>query len=133
MYRLSVIISEVYNKFLPLAEQNGIQLNLDMIDTSIVVEELASIKGDVEKAVSEAIGRSAKSENSEITIQVNGHEIVITDTGTTLSRPVCALLSNKYVDVSSRVGFGTKVRIKLGRAKDAVEGGEEAERLGEKA
>lgn len=121
MYRLSVIISEIYNKFLPLAEKNGIQLNLDMVDTSIVIEELAGIKSDVEKAVGEAIGRSAE---GEIAIQVNSHEITITDTGTTLSRPVCALLSNKYVDVSSRVGFGTKVRISLGRQAEQIEAGE---------
>lgn len=122
MYRLSLIISEIYNKFLPLAEKNGIQLNLDLIDSDVVTEELTGIKDDVEKAISEAIGRSAQ---GEIAIQVNSEEIIISDTGTTLSRPVCALLSGKYIDVSSRVGFGTKVRISLERAKKELESGEE--------
>lgn len=122
MYRLSLIISEVYNKFLPLAEKNGIQLNLDLIDSDVVTEELTGIKDDVEKAISEAIGRSAQ---GEIAIQVNKKEIIISDTGTTLSRPVCTLLSGKYIDVSSRVGFGTKVRISLERAEKELESGEE--------
>lgn len=122
MYRLSLIISEVYNKFLPLAEKNGIQLNLDLIDSDVVTEELTGIKDDVEKAISEAIGRSAQ---GEIAIQVNRKEIVISDTGTTLSRPVCTLLSGKYIDVSSRVGFGTKVRISLERTEKELESGEE--------
>ncbi len=114
MYRLSLIISEIYNKFLPLAEQNGIRLNLDLIDTEAVAEELAGIKNDIEKAVSEAIDRSPQ---GEIAIQVNKQEIIISDTGTTLSRPVCAMLSGKHVQVSSRVGFGTKVRISLERTE----------------
>ncbi len=121
MYRLSLIISEIYNKFLPLAEKNGIQLNLDLIDSDVVTEELTGIKDDVEKAISEAIGRSAQ---GEIAIQVNRKEIIISDTGTTLSRPVCALLSGKYIDVSSRVGFGTKVRISLERAEKELGSGE---------
>ena len=121
MYRLSLIISEIYNKFLPLAEKNGIQLNLDLIDSDVVTEELTGIKDDVEKAISEAIGRSAQ---GEIAIQVNRTEIIISDTGTTLSRPVCALLSGKYIDVSSRVGFGTKVRISLERAEKELGSGE---------
>ena len=119
MYRLSLIISEVYNKFLPLAEQNGIRLNLDLVDTDVVAEELVGIRNDVEKAVSEAIGRSAQ---GEIAIQVNRQEIIISDTGTTLSRPVCAMLSGKHVQVSSRVGFGTKVRISLERSEKELEG-----------
>lgn len=114
MYRLSLIINEIYNKFLPLAEQNGVQLNLDLVDTDVVTAELAGIKNDVEKAVSEAIGRAPQ---GEIAIQVNQQEIIISDTGTTLSRPVCAMLSSKHVHVSSRVGFGTKVRISLARTK----------------
>jgi len=125
MYRLSLIISEVYNKFLPLAEKNGIELNMDFIDRDIVAEELTGIRDDVEKAISEAIGRSAQ---GEITIQVNQNEIIISDTGTTLSRPVCALLSGKYVNVSSRVGFGTKVRISLKRTPKELKDSTEQER-----
>lgn len=124
MYRLSLIISEIYNKFLPLAEQNDIQLNLDLVDTNVVAEELDGVKSDIEKAVSEAIGRSA---GGEISVQVNKQEIVIADTGTTLSRPICAMLSGKHIHVSSRVGFGTKVRISLERTEKELESGETAE------
>lgn len=112
MYRLSLIISEIYNQFLPLADQSGIKLNLDLIDPDIVTDEIAQIKTDVESAISESLQRSTQ---GEISIQVNKEEITISDTGTTLSKTACSLLSNKYVQVSSRVGFGTKVRIKLSR------------------
>lgn len=112
MYRISLLISEVYNQFLPLAESNGIRLNLDIVDPDIVTEELSSIKTDIEKTMASAVDRTSQ---GEITIQVTPEAIIVSDTGTTLSRPVCELLSNQYIDVKSRVGFGTKVSIKLKR------------------
>lgn len=115
MYHLSLIISEIYNKFLPLAEKNGIQLDLDVVDSSVIAKELSGIQEDVEKALSETINRSDK---GKISIKVNRQEIIISDTGTTLSHSLCSLLSSKYVDVKSRVGFGTTIRINLERLKN---------------
>lgn len=115
MYHLSFIISEIYNKFLPLAEQNGIQLDLDVVDSSVIAKELSGIQEDVEKTLSETISRSDK---GKISIKVNRQEIIISDTGTTLSHSLCSLLSSKYVDVKSRVGFGTTIRINLERLKN---------------
>ncbi len=115
MYHLSLIISEIYNKFLPLAEQNGIQLDLDVVDSTVIAKELSGIQEDVEKALSETISRSDK---GKISIKVNRQEIIISDTGTTLSHALCSLLSSKYVDVKSRVGFGTTIRINLERLKN---------------
>ncbi len=108
MYRLSLIISEIYNKYLPLAEKDGIILNLDFSDTTKEISDPDRIKQFLDEHLSSTLQRSDK---GEVTISVDKNAITITDSATTLSRAACALLSNKYIDVSSRVGFGTTVKI----------------------
>ena len=110
MYRLSLIISEVYNKYLPLAEKGSVSLNLDFSDTTQTVDDPEAIKADLEKHLSSALNRSV---NGEISIAVSQDAIAITDSGTTLSKPLCALLSRGRVSVNSRIGFGTTVSISL--------------------
>lgn len=113
MYRISLIISEVYQKYLPLAEQNRIQLNLDLGESTAETDNPKEIQQELEKHLDSALQRSNQ---GEITVSIKGSEIMITDTGTTLSHPVCALLSKGRVTVKSRVGFGTSVIIDLGKA-----------------
>lgn len=110
MYRLSLIISEIYNKYLPLAEKDGIILNLDFSDTTKQISDPDRVKQDLESHLSSALQRS---DAGEVTVSVDKTAISITDTGTTLSPSACSLLSNRYIDVSSRVGFGTTVKIFL--------------------
>lgn len=110
MYRLSLIISEIYNKYLPLAEKDGIILNLDFSDTTKEISDPERVKQYLDENLSSALKRSDK---GEVTISVDKTAITVTDSGTTLSRSACALLSNRYIDVSSRVGFGTTVKIFL--------------------
>lgn len=110
MYRLSLIISEIYNKYLPLAEKDGIILNLDFSDATKQISDPDRVKQDLESHLSSALQRS---DAGEVTISVDKTAISITDTGTTLSPSTCSLLSNRYIDVSSRVGFGTTVKIFL--------------------
>lgn len=110
MYRLSLIISEIYNKYLPLAEKGNIRLNLDFSDTTKTIDDPETIKADLEKHLSSALSRS---DRGEISIAVEEDAMIITDSGTILSKPICALLSKGRVNVSSRVGFGTNVRISL--------------------
>lgn len=110
MYRLSLIISEIYNKYLPLAEKGSVALNLDFSDTTKTVDDPEAIKADLEKHLSSALSRS---DRGEINITVGENAIVITDSGTILSKPICALLSKGRVSITSRVGFGTTVRISL--------------------
>lgn len=108
MYRLSLIISEIYNKYLPLAQKDGISLNLDFSDTTQEVSNPEQIKKYLDENLDSALKRSDK---GEVAINVDNTAITITDTGTILSKAACALLSNKYIDVKSRVGFGTTVKI----------------------
>lgn len=108
MYRLSLIISEIYNKYLPLAEKDGIILNLDFSDTTKEITDPERVKQYLDEHLNSTLKRSDK---GEVTIGVDRSAITITDSATTLSRTACALLSNKYIDVTSRVGFGTTVKI----------------------
>lgn len=111
MYRLSLVISEVYNKYLPLAEKAGITLNLDFPDTTQEVKDPEKLKNELDKQLESALGRSIK---GEIAIEVKKGQIVIRDTGTVLSKPMCEILENsERITVTSRVGFGTKVVIDL--------------------
>lgn len=110
MYRLSLIISEIYNKYLPLAEKDGIVLNLDFTDTTKEISDPERIKQFLDEHLESTLKRS---DRGEVTISVDKEAIMITDTATTLSHAACALLSNRFIDVTSRVGFGTTVRIFL--------------------
>ena len=94
MYRLSLIISEVFNKYLPLADQAKVQLNLDFSDTTQQVAHPEAVK-------------------HEISVAVTDRAITITDAATVLSPAACALLSNRRVTVKSRTGFGTTITIQL--------------------
>ena len=108
MYRLSLIISEVYHKYLPLAEKGGVALNLDFSDGTQTVADPDQLKATIDQHLESAINRS---DRGEISIALEKDAIVIKDSGTILSRPACTLLSGEHVDVRSRVGFGTVVRI----------------------
>ena len=110
MYRLSLIISEIYNKFLPLTEKGEVSLNLDFSDTTKEVSNPEEIRQALEQALDSAFQRT---DRGDISITVNNSEIVITDQGTILSKTVCTLLSRGRVRVKSRVGFGTDVHITL--------------------
>ena len=110
MYRLSLIISEIYNKYLPLAEKDGVILNLDFSDTTKEIADPERVKQYLDKHLDSTLKRS---DRGEVTISVDKGAIVITDSATTLSRAACALLSNRYIEASSRVGFGTTIKIFL--------------------
>lgn len=110
MHRLSVIISEIYNKFLPLAENSQVKLSLDFPDTTQKITDPETLKSELEEHISSALART---KSGEITISVQKQVIQITDSGTILSKPVCTLMSNARIQVKSRVGFGTTVTISL--------------------
>ena len=108
MYRLSLVINEIYNKYLPLAERAGISLNLDFPDPTVKVKEPEKVKAHLDKHIDSALKRTIK---GEISINVSRGKIILKDTGTVLSQPMIALLTSEHVSVKSRVGFGTTVTI----------------------
>lgn len=111
MYRLSLIVEDVFRKFLPEATKAGIQLNLDFPDPTKKVKNPERLKASLEKNVDSALKRAKK---GEVSIKVLKDRIEIFDSGTVLSLPAKSLLqASDRVKVSSRVGFGTKVTISL--------------------
>lgn len=111
MYRLSLIINEIYNKYLPLATKAGIQLNLDFPDPTTKVKNPEKVKKALDEYVDSALNRTIK---GEVSINVFKNRIEIKDSGTVLSKPAKNLLEfNDHIKITSRVGFGTKVTIKF--------------------
>lgn len=115
MHRLSLIVSEIYNKLLPVAENSKIQLSLDFPDTTQEVSDPETLKADLEQHLNSALSRSR---GGKVTVTVRKNQITITDTGTILSKPICALMTNSRIQVKSRIGFGTTVTINLASAKN---------------
>lgn len=110
MYRLSLIIGEIYNQFLPRTEKGKISLNLDFSDTTKEISDPEEIRYTLEQALDSAFQRTNR---GNINMTVNNSEIIITDQGTILSKTACTLLSHGRVRVKSRVGFGTSVHISI--------------------
>ncbi len=114
MHRLSVIINEIYNKYLPLAEKYQVQLNLDFLDTTQEISDPKQFKSDLETQLQTAINRT---NHGKIDIIVQKGQIIIKDSGTILSKPLCRLMSKGRMNVKSRVGFGTTITINLNQAE----------------
>ena len=58
MYRLSLIIDEIYLKYLPLAKRAGLTLNLDFPDPTLKVAQGEKVKKGLEKSLKTKIGRA---------------------------------------------------------------------------
>ncbi len=110
MTKLSLIIGEIYSKYLPLAEKASIRLDLDIADPTEETGEDENLKAELDKQLKAALKRTP---NGEIKIAADKNKIVIQDSGTTLSPTACTLLSRGRVSAKSRVGFGTTVKIDL--------------------
>lgn len=112
MYRISLIIGEIYSKYLPFAEKNQISLNLDISDPSLLTDDPDQIKQEIDNHLSSALQRSR---GGEITIAIHNKTLSITDNGTILSKTACKLLSHGRISVTSRIGFGTTVSINIAK------------------
>ena len=53
MYRLSLVINEIYNKYLPEAMKAGISFNLDFPDTTLRIKSPSRVK----KSLDEHVGK----------------------------------------------------------------------------
>ncbi len=111
MNRLATILSEAYNKYLPLAEKSNIYFNLDFTNITTSADDPEQVKKDLDEQLQNAFKHSKA--HSEIKVTVRGQKIIISDPNTVLSKAACALLSNPRIQVQSRVGFGTKITILL--------------------
>lgn len=117
MNKFSQTIHNLYNKILPIAEQSGVELDLDYSGPATIEFDVETddpeLKAELEKELKNAITRT---NSGSIKLKVANGAISITDTGTILSRPLCESLSHGRVSVKSRVGFGTDINISLAKA-----------------
>lgn len=117
MNKFSQTIHNLYNKILPIAEQSGVELDLDYSDPATIEFDVETddpeLKAELEEELKNAITRT---NSGSIKLKVANGAISITDTGTILSRPLCESLSHGRVSVKSRVGFGTNINISLTKA-----------------
>lgn len=115
MHRISLIINEIYHKFLPIAERSGITINLSCPDPLIQIDNPEQLKADLEQSLNDVLNRTNA---SEIQISVDRKAIIISDPETILSHTACALLSRNFLKIDSRVGFGTTITIALQRPQE---------------
>lgn len=120
MNKFSQVIHNLYNKFLPIAEQSGIELNLDYSDPATLDIDVETddpeLKTQLEEELKNAITRA---NSGSVKLKVTKGGITISDTGTILSHPLCEALSHGRVSVKSRVGFGTNVDIAFARPEES--------------
>lgn len=110
MSRISLIITEVYKEYQNLASQHAIEFNLDLTDQTSETDQPDELKTLLTQQLEAAIARAPR---AKITLTLKDHQIILADTGTILSKPICRALSQGRITVKSRVGFGTKVIINL--------------------
>lgn len=118
MYRLSIIIEDVFKKYLPVAESLGISLNLDFPDSTKRIESPSKVREPLDSHVEGAIRRASVAKTTknkgEVKIVVKDGGIEILDNGTVLSAGALAVLNKpEHVVAKSRVGFGTSIFIKF--------------------
>ena len=111
MYRLSVIIEEIYQKYAPLAERRGLRFNLDFPDLTRRIERPSSVRKPLEALMPGAVKRAER----EVSLMVAKDYIIVRDDGVALAPDAVCELSEGFENVSakSRVGFGTEVKIRL--------------------
>lgn len=115
-------IHNLYNKVLPIAQNSGVELNLDYSDPASLDIDVETddpeLKAELEEELKNAITRT---NSGSVKLRVSNGVVTISDTGTVLSRPLCESLSHGRVKVKSRVGFGTSIDISLAKTENPEE------------
>ena len=110
MYRLSVIVEEVFRKYLPVAQKVGVPLDLDFPDPTKKIEKPSRVREPLEEHLSSAIRRT----KNHVKVLVKKDGITIFDDGSVLSPAVLSALNKpEHIEAQSRVGFGTSVFIRF--------------------
>lgn len=108
--KISSLVNTVYQKYLAQAEQSGIFFDIDIPDPTLTVEDTSRIESELSRAVRSGLKRA---QHGRLKIKVTPAKIVVSDTGAAITKEECARLSSDSVTVTSRVGYGTRVAIKL--------------------
>lgn len=109
MKRLSTIIEQLYQRYLPEIGKNHIIFDLDFADTTITISDPERLEMDLSRNLRDAIARA---KNAKLSVVIKKDHIEIKDEGKILSKSACNLLCKEFVTVKSRVGFGNTVIIR---------------------
>jgi len=115
MKRLSLLISDVYNKYLPVSEDQKVELNLNITSLDSEVKDADEVQAHLDEQLHHLLKKSRR--HGVISIGVQDDYIILRDSETILSPLICRTLSHGRVEVKSRVGFGTTIYIST-RSKD---------------
>ncbi len=109
MKRLSVMISDIYNKYLPFSKSQRIAFDLNVSEFDGDIVDIDEIESHLDEQLQNLLKESR--EHGAISLGIENGYIVIRDSETILSPLVCQALSKGRVEVKSRVGFGTTIYI----------------------
>ena len=109
MYRLSAIIEEIYQKYSKLAEKRGLIFNLDFPDVTRRIDRPSIVRKPLDVLLFGAVERAQK----QISLTVQKTCIVIRDDGVALLPDTLKEMKKDFenVQIKSRVGFGTEIKI----------------------
>lgn len=108
--KLATLAQELYQKYLPLAEQLQIRLDFDLSDPHTTTSDATELTQHLSQYLNSALDRSAK---GNISLTLTNGKIIIRDDGTVLSKTAKDLIERDNVQVKSRLGFGTTIAIDL--------------------
>ncbi len=116
MAKISPSINSLYRLILPLCTKKGIQLNVELNDPSLESRVSASyLKNTLAFILQDSISRCQKGDH--ITLSANSEANLIfasiSDSGNSLTREQKTLLTTPGVNIRSRYGYGTTVKISL--------------------
>ena len=111
MYKLALIVNEVYKEGLKLAEESGKEIDLEFFDPGQRIKD----RDRVFLALSGAVEAAVKRAKKHISVKVRKTFISVTDDGRVLPVSELEKISDEElgVTVRSRVGVGTEVTIRL--------------------
>lgn len=109
MKRLSLIISDIYNKYSPTLKDQKIVFDLNVSEFDEDVADAEDIESHLDKQLKNLLKESRK--HGAISLGIEKGRVVIRDSETVLLPLVCRAFSGRRVEVKSRVGFGTAIYI----------------------
>lgn len=119
MKQISLLISDIYNKYLPLSKDRNVELNLSAVDTASELDaasDIEEIQENLDEHMQKLLNKSRH--HGVISLGIQQDYIVIRDSDTILSPLMTAALSHGRVEVKSRVGFGTTIYISIKSKSD---------------
>ncbi|MBQ3348292.1 hypothetical protein IJG90_02120 [Candidatus Saccharibacteria bacterium] len=105
MEYISEIISQFYQKYLPITQKLHLSLELDFPDTTLTTGSPAQLSRTLDRAMRTMITQSHPGD--QIRLAISPRTITLTNNNTILPPSACQNLASTNIRIKSRVGFGT--------------------------